>query len=123
MFEKETEVRLEQIGKLLGMGLGDRIVAGTDAGCFDFSFGHIDYAMHLMVAAGMSPMQALMAATSVAARACGVAEEVGSLEPGKAADVVVIRGNPLSDIDRVADVAAVYQRGNRVPMGHHPGAE
>jgi len=123
MFEKETEVRLEQIGKLLGMGLGDRIVAGTDAGCFDFSFGHIDYAMHLMVAAGMSPMQALMAATSVAARACGVAEEVGSLEPGKAADVVVIRGNPLSDIDRVADVAAVYQRGNRVPMGHPPGAE
>jgi adenine deaminase len=41
------------------MGLGPRIIAGTDAGCFDFSFGHMDYCFDLMVAAGLTPMQAL----------------------------------------------------------------
>lgn len=112
--EQETQTRLEQISRLLDMGLGDRIVAGTDAGCFDFSFGHIDYALHLMVAAGMSPMAAIMAATSVAARACGVDGEVGSLEPGKVADVVVVRGDPLADIDRAGDVESVFHRGAQV---------
>jgi imidazolonepropionase-like amidohydrolase len=67
--------------------------------------------MHLMVAAGMSPMAAIMAATSVAARACGVDDEVGSLEPGKVADAVVVRGDPLADIDATGDVEAVFHRG------------
>jgi imidazolonepropionase-like amidohydrolase len=118
--EQETQVRLEQIGAFLELGMGDRIVAGTDAGCYDFSFGHIDYAMHLMVAAGMSAMAAIMAATSVAARACGVDDEVGSLEPGKVADVVVVRGDPLADIDATGDVEAVFHRGARV--SGRPGA-
>jgi imidazolonepropionase-like amidohydrolase len=112
--EQETETRLDQIGKLVDMGLGDRIVAGTDAGCYDFSFGHIDYAMQLMVAGGMSPMAAIKASTSVAARACGVDGEVGSLEPGKIADVVVVRGDPLADVDRAGDVDAVFHRGSQI---------
>ena len=112
--EQETETRMEQIGKLLDMGLGDRLVAGSDAGCYDFSFGHIDYSMHLMVAAGMSPMAAIKATTCVAARACGVEGEVGSLEPGKVADVVVVRGDPLADIDQTGNVASVFHRGAQV---------
>lgn len=112
--EQETETRLDQIGKLLDMGLCERIVAGTDAGCYDFSFGHIDYSMHLMVAGGMSSMAAIKAATSMAARACGVDGEVGSLEPGKVADVVVIRGDPLTDIDRTGAVETVFHRGTQI---------
>jgi imidazolonepropionase-like amidohydrolase len=120
--ERETEARLDQISKLLDMGLGGRIIAGTDAGCYDFSFGHIDYALHLMVAAGMSPMAAIKAATSVAAQACGVGAEVGSLEPGKVADIAVTRGDPLADIDHSGEMEAVFKRGAQVsPQMHFPG--
>ena len=114
MAEQETAERLVQIGRLVDMGLGGQIVAGTDAGCYDFSFGHIDYALHLMVAGGMSPMSAIMAATSISARACGVDDQVGSLEPGKVADIVLVRGDPLADIDRAGDVEAVFQRGSQI---------
>ena len=112
--EREMEVRLEQIGTLMQMGLTDRVVAGTDAGCFDFSFGHIDYAMQLMVMAGAPEMVAITSATSGSARACGVHEDVGSLEAGKVADIVVVRGDPLADISNVADVAAVFLGGAEV---------
>jgi len=99
----------------MDLGLTDQIVSGTDAGCFDFSFGHIDYAMQLMVMAGASEMTAIKSATSGSARACGVQAEVGTLEPGKIADVVVVRGDPLADISRVADVTAVFHNGAEVP--------
>ena len=117
--EQETEERMEQIGRLVELGLADRIIAGTDAGCFDFSFGHIDYAMHLMVQAGMSPMAAILASTSIAAQALGVHDEIGSLKPGMIADIAVVRGDPLADIHRTGDIEAVFQRGTQVlaPLG------
>jgi imidazolonepropionase-like amidohydrolase len=112
--EGEIGTRLEQISKLLSMGLGRQIIASTDAGCFDFSFGHIDYAMHLMVAAGMTEMEAIMATTSIAARACGVGDEVGTVQPGKTADIVIVQGDPLTSIDQTASPVAVYHRGTLV---------
>jgi imidazolonepropionase-like amidohydrolase len=119
--ERETEVRLEQIGTLMQLGLTDHIVAGTDAGCFDFSFGHIDYAMQLMVLAGAPEMVAIKSATSGSARACGVHEDVGTLEPGKVADIAVVRGDPLADISSVARIAAVFHNGAEVGGAHSPG--
>jgi imidazolonepropionase-like amidohydrolase len=112
--ERETEISLDQVGRLADMGLAARIIAGTDAGCFDFSFGHIDYCLELMVAAGMTPMQALVAATSVAATACGVGEQVGTIQAGKRADIVILAVSPLDDIRAVSDVVAVYKDGKLV---------
>lgn len=111
--ERETETSLDQARRLAGLGLAPRIIAGTDAGCFDFSFGHIDYCLELMVAAGLTPMQALLSATSVAATACGVGDRVGTIEPGKRADIVVLAASPLDDISAVSRVLAVYQDGER----------
>lgn len=112
--ERETQITLDQVGRLADMGLGPRIIAGTDAGCFDFSFGHIDYCLELMVAAGMSPMQALVASTSAAATACGVGDQVGTIQPGKRADIVILADSPLEDIRAVARVLAVYKDGELV---------
>jgi imidazolonepropionase-like amidohydrolase len=112
--ERDTEITLEQVGMLADMGLGERIIAGTDAGCFDFSFGHIDYCLELMVAAGLTPMQAIVAATGAAATACGVADQVGTIEAGKRADIVILAASPLEDIRAASDVLAVYQDGNLV---------
>ena len=72
------------------------------------------YGLELAVQAGMSPLQAIEAATSIAARACGVADLVGSLEPGKEADLLVVHGNAVADVRRMADVAAVYKAGLKV---------
>ena len=112
--EEDTKITLEHVGRLADMGLGERIIAGTDAGCFDFSFGHIDYCLELMVAAGMTPMQALLAATSVAAKACGIADQVGTIEAGKQADIVILGASPLENIRAAADVLAVYKDGELV---------
>jgi imidazolonepropionase-like amidohydrolase len=112
--EEDTQTSLDQVSRLAEMGLGPRIIAGTDAGCFDFSFGHIDYCLELMVAAGMSPMQALTASTSVAATACGVGDQVGTIQAGKRADIVILAASPLEDIRAVSRVLAVYKDGELV---------
>jgi imidazolonepropionase-like amidohydrolase len=65
---------------------------------------------------GMTNAQALTATTAVAAEVCGIADTTGTLEPGKDADFVAVRGNPLEDINAIYDVAAVFVQGTQVPM-------
>jgi imidazolonepropionase-like amidohydrolase len=112
--ERAMGIKLENFNKLLEIGLGPRMILGTDAGCFDFRFGHADYGMNLMIAGGMAPMQAIMAATNVAATACGISETVGTVQPGKLADIVIVSGNPLDDMNAISRVMAVYKGGNLV---------
>jgi imidazolonepropionase-like amidohydrolase len=54
-----------------------------------------------MVALGMTPMEAIMAATSRAARLIGLEGQVGVLAPGMIADLIVVDGNPLTHIDHL----------------------
>jgi imidazolonepropionase-like amidohydrolase len=112
--ESYYEMKLRIFSRLLGDGMRPQLVVSSDAGPFDCEFGRMHYGLELAVQAGMSPLQAIEAATSVAARACGVADLVGSLEPGKEADLLVVHGDPLADIRRMADVAAVYKGGLKV---------
>ena len=108
------EERMGIFRQLLAFGFAERIVAGSDAGCFDFTFGHLQYDVELMVAGGLSPRQAIQAATSVAARAIGLGDTVGSLTPGKEADVLLVAGNPLANIADLEQVIAVIKGGVRV---------
>jgi imidazolonepropionase-like amidohydrolase len=109
--EDTIKGRLECVNRLLALGMGDRIVAGTDAGCFDYSFGHMDYNLQLLVQSGMSPMQAIMAATRFSAKACGVDALVGTLEPGKYADILLLDGDPTQVIGAISNVRAVFKAG------------
>ena len=86
-------MKLEIFRRLLGDRMHPYLVVSSDAGPFDCEFGRMHYGLELAVQAGMSPLQAIEAATSLAARACGVADIVGSLEPGKEADLLVVHGN------------------------------
>ena len=61
--------------------------------------------------AGMSPMQVLVAATKHAARVCNLEHELGTLEVGKIADILVVGGNPLEDIQSLKDVMLVIHNG------------
>lgn len=95
---------------------GVRMATGTDAGLGIRHGENLAELTHL-VAAGLSPMAAIMAGTSVAAELCGLGDETGTLEPGKRADLVVAAGNPLDDITTLtaADtITLVVQNGTVV---------
>jgi imidazolonepropionase-like amidohydrolase len=66
-----------------------------------------------MTQAGLTPMQAIVAATGNAARFLG-AKDLGTLEPGRWADLVVLDRDPLQDIRNTRSIQAVYIAGNRV---------
>jgi imidazolonepropionase-like amidohydrolase len=61
-------------------------------------YGKNAYELELMVGCGMSPMEAIVASTGVAAEALGAADRLGTIEVGKLVDLLIIDGNPLSDI-------------------------
>src|SRR5437867_1498196 len=97
---------------------GVKVVAGTDAG----GHGHPNNALELehLVAAGMSPMQALQAATSRAAECLALEQEIGTIEKGKWADLVVVDGDPLRDVRILQNPGRIKQvwKGG-VPVTHH----
>jgi hypothetical protein len=114
------DMKLDMFRRLLADGMLLRLVISSDAGPFDCEFGRMHYGLRLAVQAGMPNTQAIEAATGAAAQACGVAPLVGTLEPGKEADLLVANGDPLVDIEALADVAAVYTGGRRVgPLPEH----
>ncbi len=85
---------IESLQRALAAGV--RIAAGTDAG----GHGHPPNALELqhLVAAGLSPLQAIRAATGWAAECLGLEADLGTVEKGKRADLVVVAGDPLADV-------------------------
>lgn len=88
---------------------GVRIAFGTDAGVFAHGRNAEEFA--LLVEAGLSPSDALRAATLVDAELLGMTNQLGTLEPGKLADVVAVPGDPLQDIRRTEQVFFVMKEG------------
>lgn len=93
---------------------GARVVAGSDAGWGSYPFGAFRWELEALVEAGLSAEQALVAATRDAALALGLHDVIGTVEPGKEADFVVVDGDPISDIGQVGAIKAVFQAGRRV---------
>ena len=92
-----------------------RIAMGTDTGPparFQGYFEHME--MQMMVDAGMSPIEAIRASTGVAADCIGMGD-IGTLEPGKWADLIVLDANPAEDIENSKTISSVWIAGNRVP--------
>ena len=89
---------------------------GTDTGPAARFQGYFEHGeLALMVEAGLTPMQAIVASTSDAARCMEVDTDLGSLETGKWADFVVLGANPLDDIANTHTLETVYIAGNQVP--------
>lgn len=94
---------------------GVKIAFGTDAGVFEH--GRNGEEAELMVRlGGMSPREVLVSATTGAADLLGIANEVGTLEPGKSADLIAVDGDPLADARSLTRIAYVMTRGKPVPM-------
>ena len=93
---------------------GARIALGSDTGIQDHPFGITDHReLELLVEAGMTPMQVLVAATSTSAAYLKLADE-GALAAGKRANFMVLDANPLDDITNTRRIAAVYVNGREV---------
>ena len=75
------------------------------------------YETELLVMSGYSNMQGLLSVTSEAAKALGVDDNVGTLETGKAADIIVVDGNPTEDINSLWNVEDVFLGGERLDRG------
>lgn len=91
---------------------GVPIVAGTDTNNpFVFPGYSIHHELALMVEAGLTPMEALEAATRRTAELIGHTDEFGTIEPGKRADLLVLGANPLEDILNTRTLEVVIQRG------------
>lgn len=95
-----------------GMELGVKIVFGTDAGAVRHGENAVEF--RRMVGLGMEPMVAIQSATSRAAELLRLEQTIGSIKPGFQADLIAVRGDPLSDIRALQDVAFVLQGGRIV---------
>ena len=106
-------VRQENARRLREAGV--RIVVGTDAGA---TLARFDEAVHLelelLVEAGWSPIEAIEAGTLGSATAVRRERDLGSIEPGKIADLLVVRGDPTRDIRDIRAVEQVYLAGQPV---------
>ncbi len=95
---------------------GVKVVFGSDSGVYPHGDNGHQFAR--MVRFGMSPMQAIQAATSLAAEAIGAQDDVGAIAPGRYGDIVAVQGDPLEDIRVLANVAAVIKAGELIKQNY-----
>lgn len=91
--------------------LGVRLVAGNDAGWRHTGFDDFYLELMCMAEAGMTPAEAIHAATGRAAEACRIAATVGTVETGKVADMLVIDGDPSEDLSTLSRPIMIMQSG------------
>ncbi|ERP31105.1 amidohydrolase [Chitinivibrio alkaliphilus ACht1] len=105
------DVAMENLKKFYQVG--GKIALGTDFEGFmgDFDRGFPRTEIQLMKKAGMSNMAIIVAGTKNASFVCGIEEELGTLEAGKIADIMVVSGNPLQDITHLEKIFLVLHEG------------
>jgi len=102
-----ARIHLESFRRAVKAGV--KIAYGTDNPVCSFKYPGREF--EYMVQGGMTPMQALQAATSAAADLLGQSATVGSIKPGKHADIIAVAGDPLKDIAIMQNVAFVMKSG------------
>jgi imidazolonepropionase-like amidohydrolase len=108
MFEADCEIKARL------RALGVTLLPGSDAGWRVTPFDTFWKELDELVKIGMSPVEAIHAATGRAARVLGIADQVGTIQAGKLADLVVVAGEVSRDIRCLQNVQTVLQSGTRV---------
>jgi imidazolonepropionase-like amidohydrolase len=108
-----TDVQRQNFAKAVKAGV--RIGYGTDAGIYPHGDNARQFAY--MVKYGMTPLEAIRAATTSAAASLGRSQELGSIAPGKFANIIAVAGDPLEDVRRLEHVSGVIWKGQLVKQG------
>lgn len=91
---------------------GVRVLVGTDSGTpMNFHYESTWQEMDLLVEYGMPPMKVISAATRLPAQLYGLGDELGTVEPGRLADIIIVDGNPLRDMSALRNVVHVVKGG------------
>jgi len=101
------QIQRDNFRKAVQAGL--KLAFGTDAGICPYGTSGMQFAF--MVKYGMTPMQAIQSATSAAADLLGHSDELGSIKPGKFADIVAVAGDPLADVRVLENIPFVMKDG------------
>jgi len=110
--EKERKLgQLQRDNFTKAVRAGARMAFGTDGGVYPHGDNARQFAY--MVKYGMTPIEAIQAATTQAAELLGLADRVGSVEPGKLADLIATRDDPLTDV-RALERVVFVMKGGRV---------
>ncbi|MGD0647884.1 MAG: amidohydrolase family protein [Acidobacteriaceae bacterium] len=105
-FHEHMDTNIKVVGALFKAGVP--IIPGSDTNLIGYG---LDRELELYVQAGMTPMQAIQSATIVSARAMHLEANSGTIEAGKRADLVLVEGNPLSNISDLRRVVSVVTDG------------
>jgi imidazolonepropionase-like amidohydrolase len=97
--------------------MGVKVIAGADSGYTPDDPHRISDELSELVGIGMSPMEAIQAATSKSAECLGISKRTGAIRPGFEADLIVLDNNPLDDINAVRDVLLVVNDG-KIAVNH-----
>ncbi|MDP1556831.1 MAG: amidohydrolase family protein, partial [Hyphomonas sp.] len=117
-YEPDVRAKIEWRIGITGKSLeilyaqGVKIAFGTDAGVSKHGRNADEF--ELMVKFGMPPAEAIKAATVNAADLLGLSAEIGTLEPGKSADLIAVKGDPIKDVKVLKTVDFVMARGEVV---------
>jgi imidazolonepropionase-like amidohydrolase len=106
---KNSRMRIQQESFPRALAAGVKIAFGTGVGPFPHGTQAKEFG--LLVAMGMSPSAALLSSTNVCPQLMGWQDRVGSVEPGKFADIIAVDGNPLTDISVLERVKFVMKGG------------
>ena len=116
-----SEIKAKQAFVAWGKGLnlayrdGVNIALGTDSAVAPHTDANKELAL-MVTKGGMTPRDALIAATKGGPALMGLSSETGTIEPGKSADIIAVDGDPLTDPDAVQHVDYVMVQGNVIPM-------
>ncbi|HEU5434049.1 MAG TPA: amidohydrolase family protein, partial [Thermomicrobiales bacterium] len=108
-WRQRREIHLEIVARLRELGVS--ILAGSDAGWRATAFETFWKEFEELVAAGLAPIEAVRAGTGAAAQTLGLAQTIGTILPGRRADLLVVDGDLGQDIGCLRRVRAVYQAG------------
>jgi imidazolonepropionase-like amidohydrolase len=108
--DETTEAQRQGFAKCVEAGV--RLAYGTDSGVYPHAMAARQFAYQVKY--GMTPMQAIRSATTVAAELIGWGDRVGAIEPGRFADLIAVPGDPLEDVDALTEVEVVIKGGEIV---------
>ena len=109
------ELRYDQVARMIAAGV--RLTAGSDAAWSFLPMGTFQHEIQSHTEAGLSPLQAIVSATGDAAKSCWADNHLGTLQPGKRADLLLVHGDPSHHITALSNILDIFKNGAPIDRG------